>query len=193
MMEDVEKEKGAPSIVRLDRDESVRVDDGKNSVAYFCRESPSRVDREVIRQLKEVFERVGNRNVRLCLHADPSALHHDMIVLERKGGYYRPHKHEGKGETFHIVEFAMGVFTFDDDGGVVDACVLEPEGCLAYRVGDNTYHAVLPVSDMVIYHESKLGPFTGEGDSIYPAWAPDGADADAVARYHRRLRDALGL
>ena len=28
---------------------------------------------------------------------------HNMIIFERKGKYYRPHKHEDKGETFQII------------------------------------------------------------------------------------------
>jgi len=59
---------------------------------------------------------------------------------------------------------------------------------VVYRVGARMYHAVLPLTPWVIYHESKPGPFLGEADCVYPAWAPDGQDAGAVAAYTSMLR-----
>ena len=43
----------------------------------------------------------------------------------------------------------------------------------------------------VIYHENKPGPFTGKGDSIFPDWAPDGADAAVAEAYVDELRKHL--
>ncbi len=85
----------------------------------------------------------------------------------------------------------MGVFVFDGGGNVVDAGVLEAQGTFLYRIDVDMYHAVMPLSDLVIYHESKLGPFTGEGDSVYPPWAPDGSDADEVKEYTNSMLYAL--
>lgn len=181
------------SNIILDDKKSVRIADGKKSVAYFCKKLPAKVNKKLISELKNKFKKIGNRNLRLCLHDSPKALFHEMIIFERKGKYYRPHKHSDKGETFHIIEGRMGVFSFDNNGKVTDACVLNAEDNLAYRVRPGMYHAVMPISDPVIYHESKLGPFKVKNDSIYPPWAPDGSNPGEAVRYTAYLRKALKI
>ncbi len=179
------------SMVRLGDLDSVWQDPQAKTQAWFCRRLPVRVDRPLLEELKRLAGEGEGRNVRLCLHEAPGASFHDMIILEHPGRYYRPHKHPAKGESYHVIEGSMGVLIFDDEGRLVDACRLSPEGTVIYRVGAGTYHAVLPLSSPIIYHESKVGPFLGEGDSVYPDWAPDGRDAQAVIAYTERLRSAL--
>jgi len=149
------------------------------------------VDRELVSELKQVAAGLNGKNLRLCLHEGPEALFHDMVILEHPGNYYRPHKHLKKGESFHILEGSMGIFVFDQQGQVIDACVLDPQGSFLYRIDTDMYHAVMPLSDPVIYHESKPGPFTGDGDSVFPAWAPEGRDPGEVEGYTDFLRSML--
>jgi cupin fold WbuC family metalloprotein len=160
-------------------------------VAYFCRNKPVKLERRLISELKKVFSSCGSRNVRLCLHESPRSRAHDMIILERKGKYYPPHKHLNKGESFHLIEGRLGVFTFDAQGRISDACVLEPKSNFIYRVGENMFHAVMPLSRMVIYHEAKPGPFLGKYDSVIPAWAPDPGSPAQVEKYKNKLLKAL--
>jgi hypothetical protein len=53
------------------------------------------------------------------------------------------------------------------------------------------YHAVMPVTQQVIYHESKPGPFTGVGDSLFPAWAPEHTNMAGVTAYMAALAARL--
>lgn len=181
----------ALSAVSLDDSSAVWQDAGAKSLSYFCRRRPVRVDQRLVAQLKRLASAGGGRNARLCLHESPQAAFHDMIILERPGKYYRPHHHPAKGESYHIIEGAMGVFVFRQDGEVADACVLAPDQTLVYRVEAAMDHAVMPLSPFVLYHESKPGPFTGDSDCVYPAWAPDGQDPEAVAAYTAALRKLL--
>lgn len=164
-------------------------DMGAKSVSFFCRERPVRVDRVLIEELKQVSAARQGRNVRLCLHDGPAADHHDMIILERQGRYYRPHRHAGKGECFHVIEGVLGVAIFESDGTLAEAARLGAGDI--FRVGADMYHAVMPLSDPVIYHENKPGPFTGEGDSQWAPWAPDGSDAAALDTYVAGLARAF--
>jgi cupin fold WbuC family metalloprotein len=164
-------------------------DTGAKSVSFFCRRRPVRVDAAVIGELKRISAERGGSNVRVCLHHGPDSAHHDMVILENVGKYYRPHRHVAKGETFHIIEGRMGLFAFDADGNVTDACALAAGDI--YRVEEGGYHAVMPLSAPVIYHENKPGPFTGQGDSLFPAWAPDGTNAAEVERYVLELKSHL--
>ena len=141
--------------------------------------------------MKNVSQTKGGCNVRICLHSGPEAKHHDMVVLESKKSYYPPHKHQEKGECFHVMDGKLGLLAFDDFGNIIDANVLG-KGDI-YRIEIGMYHAVMPVSDIVIYHESKPGPFLGSDDSIIPSWAAAEEDLEAVKSYICRALSILGV
>jgi glucose-6-phosphate isomerase len=170
-------------------DDQLLFDAGAKSVAFFCVKRPVRIDADVIADLRTLAAENNGRNARICLHAGPEANHHDMVVLEHRGKYYRPHKHADKGEAFHVMDGQLGIFAFADDGAIVDAHVLNPGDI--YRVEAGMYHAVLPQTEQVLYHENKPGPFLGDGDSIYADWAPDGTDQKAVDEYVDLLNTRL--
>ncbi len=171
--------------------EKVRQDVAAKSISCFCLHRPIFVGSELLKEMKDVSRVNGGCNVRICLHSGPEAMHHDMVVLESKENYYPPHKHEEKGECFHVMDGKLGLLAFDDCGDIIDANVLE-KGDI-YRIEIEMYHAVIPVSDIVIYHESKPGPFLGNDDSIIPSWAALEEDLKAVKAYKRRARSTLGV
>lgn len=161
------------------------MDEGGKSVGFFCTELPARVDASVVSQLKEAAARYPDKNVRLCLHSGPEAEFHTMIVLDRKGTYYPPHKHARKGECWHMIEGRMAAFAFDESGTVIDAQELDSGDTFMYRLDIGMYHTVIPLTDMVVYHESKPGPFLGSEDSIVPDWATvpsNGVERDEILR-----------
>lgn len=178
------------SLVRLEDPDRIRADRTGRTPAYFCRGKPITLDRTVIEQL--IAEaRTSGGDLRLCLHEGPQETFHDMIIVQHAGGYYRPHRHHDKGETWHMLHGRMAVFVFDDDGKVVDEVILSPDANFLYRVGVAQYHSLIPLSDVVAYHESKPGPFQGPGDSIFAPWSPDGSDSAAKAAYMSHLMAKL--
>jgi cupin fold WbuC family metalloprotein len=158
----------AISSVDLQDPDSVWINEEGRSLGIFCKKKPVRVDGGLIQKLKETSARLDGKNLRLCLHESPEAAFHEMIILERRSNYYRPHKHLVKGESYHIIEGSLGVAIFNDVGAVIDACVLEPGGSFIYRVGANMYHAVMP--------------------SVFPTWSPDGNDPQQVAEFVGKLK-----
>lgn len=175
------------SSVDLNDLNSVWLNEGGRSIGYFCQNKPVRVDQDLINELREISVRLDGKNLRLCLHESPDSEFHEMVILERRSNYYRPHKHLAKGESYHIIEGTQGVVIFDQDGTVIDRCILEPRGNTIYRVGANMFHAVMPLSDLIIYHEAKPGPFIPEKDSVFPKWAPDGSNPGEVAAFVAKL------
>ena len=171
--------------------EIYRIDNTGHSVGIFTKELPKAVDWKMIRQLVEAAECGGNQSIRLCLHDSSEALFHTMIIVDKGGTYHRPHKHMEKGECFHIIEGRMAIMTFDDEGVIADVCQLDPLETIMYRVAVNMYHAVIPLTPTVIYHESKPGPYLHEDDSVFPPWAPDMTDEVETARYHEYLLRVL--
>lgn len=171
------------STVSINDLDTIHVDESGRSVAYFCRKAPIIVDSRLIAELKEASIQRDGKSVRLCLHESPDAIFHEMIILQHGGDYYRPHMHPVNGESYHIIEGSMACFVFDETGQVIDANVLEKGGNLLYRVGHKMYHAVVPLSEVLIYREVKAGPFISEEDSIFAPWAPDGSDAADALEY----------
>jgi|TARA_B100000315_G_C14560267_1_gene580182 cupin fold WbuC family metalloprotein len=181
------------SEIGLDNLEKIWIDESGRSVGIFCRKRPARVTTELIAELVRESDRRGGENVRFCLHDGPAARFHTMINVERKMKFYRPHKHLKKGDCFHIIKGRLAVFAFDDGGEIIDSCVLEPDRTIIYRIEENMYHTVYPITEIVIYHESKPGPFLGDADSIIPDWAPDESDSESVGRFAGKLLAALKL
>ena len=178
------------SISILDIDpEKVREDKNAKSASFFCLQRPVLVNNALITEMKQISFQRENCNVRVCLHESPEDDHHDMVVLEYGDKYYSPHKHKRKGECFHVIVGKLGLIAFETSGEIIDSTVLS-EGEL-YRVAAGMYHAVLPLTDHVVYHESKPGPFSGEGDSIYPKWAPQPDHFERIKKYKAMVLSSL--
>jgi len=163
----------------------LRKDGSAKTISFFCKKRPVKIDSDVVTELRDISEQNKGANVRICLHDSPLSKHHDMVILERKSKYYRPHKHKDKGEAFHIIDGKMAIFVFDYNGNVIDSVILL-KGDI-YRIEAGQYHSVMPVTDVVIYHENKPGPFLGDDDSVFPDWAPNGANDDEVFQYMSAL------
>ena len=168
---------------------NLRQDTNAKTISFFCKQRPVKINSDTIRELKIVSKQNNGANVRVCLHENPESNHHDMVILECPGKYYRPHRHEYKGDSFHVMEGAMGLFTFDDNGLVIDAVTLGVGDI--YRVEVGMYHAVLPLSNPTIYHENKPGPFLGDEDSLFPDWAPSGENQAEIDKYLFFLKQKL--
>ena len=44
--------------------------------------------------------------------------YHDMVILQQKKNFYKPHKHLRKGETYHIIKGSMICILFNVYGKV---------------------------------------------------------------------------
>ena len=179
-----------PSFACLSDPQSTWRDETAKSIGYFAKNPVIRVDSKVVEGIKDMALETGD-NVRLSLHCGPESAFHEMIIFQHRDKYYRPKKHVNKAKSFHMIEGKMAVFVFNDDGSVVDACVLDCEKTLIYRVGANVFHTDVPLSDYVVHHESTLGPFMGDEDRVFAPWSPDGSDESAYLIYRDELVSSL--
>lgn len=161
------------------------------TLSFFSRKGNVCVDQSFIGEMKKLSEERSAPCMRVSLHAEPSAIFHDMIILQSNSAYFPPHKHESKEETCHIMEGEVGVFTFDDSGTVTNAFHLGNDAGKVCRIGTNTWHTVIPLSTNAIYHESKPGPFLLQNDSIYPDWLPAASDKKSQIELMQRLTGLL--
>jgi cupin fold WbuC family metalloprotein len=160
-------------------------DKSARSTSYFAARESNGVDMTMIAKLKELSMETGRKkNYRICLHSSPASEFHNMVILEHKNSrYYRPHRHEAKQETIHLIEGRAAVIIFTYAGTIEQIMPMSADKMIIARLGADTYHTVIPLSDQVIYHESKPGPFLGEDDSLFPDWSPNGTDDNMAKAY----------
>jgi cupin fold WbuC family metalloprotein len=179
-------------MIRLDPTKFKR-DLKDRGASFFAVDQTTIVTKNLIRALTEESTAAGGISARICLHTMPDADFHEMIVLERGDHYFPPHRHVFKGESCHIIEGELAMFTFDDGGEVQTATVLGRKGSLMSRVGINQWHFTLPLTDPVIYHEAKPGPFLGDKDREFARWAPRANDKKSWRKYCGGLLKQCGF
>ena len=86
--------------------------------AFYSRKPITEIDQSTIEVLLNEMEGTPRKRIRLCLHDDVGNPLHEMAIVLGRESYIRPHKHEGKTESFHIIEGRLSVVFFDDDGKV---------------------------------------------------------------------------
>ncbi|MBI3553539.1 MAG: cupin fold metalloprotein, WbuC family [Elusimicrobia bacterium] len=146
----------------------LRADIRGKSEALYCTALGSAIDMKVVGALKERLRASGAGTVRICLHSEPSAPVHDMIIIHRKGAPCPVHKHLAKEETYQMIEGRMRLDFLKEDGSPDRSLILgEPGTGLPFmaRVRANLWHATVPETDFAVFHESRPGPFDG-GDSV---------------------------
>ena len=162
----------------------------QNEEVFYTRRSVTTVGPAEINFLKAAAAGNSRRRARLCAHPDMDDALHEMLIVHMGGTYVRPHKHLGKSESFHMIEGALKVFLFSDEGQLEDTIelgALETGRRFFYRLSTPKFHSVLPESDIVVFHEVTNGPFD-RADCVFAPWAPaEDADADEQRQFMNNI------
>jgi cupin fold WbuC family metalloprotein len=108
------------------------------------------------------------------VHVDDAAMVQEMILALRQDVLFRPHRHPNKTESFHVIEGALDIVVFDQSGTPLRAVRLAAIGggkSFYYRLNEPLYHAILPCTPLVVFHETTTGPFS-KTDADFADWAP---------------------
>ena len=113
---------------------------------------------------------------RLCLHPDDQNMLHESIIVTTKNDHsHFIHKHMETSEFNMIIRGKLLIVLFDEVGNISQAFVLEAGKKLLFRINSNQYHLAVPLTDIVVFLETKQGPFRKE-KNILPIWACGGTD-----------------
>jgi cupin fold WbuC family metalloprotein len=161
-----------------------------NDEVYYSEAPVITVGPAEIDFLKNAAAENTRRRARLCTHPGIEDALHEMLIVHMDSTYVRPHKHLGKSESFHIIEGALKVFLFTDDGELTDTIDFGASGSgrnFYYRLSTPMFHSVLPVSDFVVFHEVTNGPFD-RADCVFAPWAPsEDGTADEQSAFMAKL------
>lgn len=160
-----------------------------NEEVLYTAESVTCVNQADVELLKSLASKNPRKRIRLCLHPNTEDCVHEMIIVHCKGAYVRPHKHSGKSESFHVIEGRLKIFFFADDGEVKDVITmgqLNHGEIFYYRLSESWFHTVIPISKVVVFHETTNGPFNRE-ETVFASWAPREEEHEAQKSYLNRL------
>lgn len=126
---------------------------------------------------------------RLCAHGRLEDPLHEMIIALKRGSYVRPHRHEGKSESFHIIEGEGSLVLFTDSGSVTDWIALGDFAsgkAFFTRLSQGVFHTLFVESARLLIHETTNGPFRSD-DAIQAPWAPRELSQEGTSEYQARL------
>jgi cupin fold WbuC family metalloprotein len=132
------------------------------------------VDPQWIDRLMSVALQSPLRRSRLCLHRSDDDKLHEMIIALARDCLFQPHRHPVKSESFHMIAGRLIIVIFKEDGTPIRSLLLSPPGeggVVCYRLCTPAFHAVLPLDEVVVYHEITNGPFI-KNDAVIAEWAP---------------------
>lgn len=150
---------------------------------------------ELIADLKRRALASPRQRFRICLHHSNDHRTHEMIIVFRQGTFMPPHRHpEGKSESYHVIEGAMTVYLFNDQGRATRTIKMAQYGGrlpFMYRLSTNAWHMPVATSEWLVYHETYSGPFDKEADVEFPAWVPSEEDRPAVRKFLAGLESEI--
>jgi cupin fold WbuC family metalloprotein len=165
-----------------------------NEEVFYTNTPITCVDRKGLDFLRSKAAANQRKRARLCTHPDVENALHEMLIVHHSGLYVQPHKHIRKSESFHIIDGALAVVIFDDEGNinkVIHMGDLSTDLVFYYRLSEGIYHSVIPLSDTVVFHETTNGPFRRE-DMVLAPWAPEEEDEVEAEKYFKSIIPQLG-
>lgn len=156
-----------------------------NEEVLYTQDRITCVNSKDIELLKSKAAANKRKRVRICSHIDKNDSLHEMLIVHNMGIYVRPHKHNDKSESFHIIEGCLDVVTFDDHGNILNVIEMgefTSGKCFYYRLSASHFHTVIPKTDWVVFHETTNGPFNRE-DTEFSDWSPPEDDENAQKVY----------
>lgn len=163
-----------------------------NGEVLFAGDSIVTVDRHTVALLKAKALENQRKRIRLCAHQGLQDAVHEMFIVHAQDTYVRPHKHL-EGESFHVIEGRADLVVFDGEGGLAEVIRLGDYASALtfyYRLREPAYHTLLVRSDVVVFHETKQGPFI-PSDTIFAPWAPEGTEEPAARAFMSRVAQAV--
>ena len=145
-----------------------------------------------VAMVRERAQHVPRGRARICAHRSPDDPLHEMLIALLAGGYVRPHRHRGRGESFHVVEGEATLVVFDEQGRATSRVELGlgPGKTRLHRMNAPEFHTVIVSRGCFVVHEVTLGPFRPGSTEVAP-WAPAEDDVDAIAAFMESLRAML--
>ncbi len=156
----------------------------------FIEDEVVKADDRFLEELLGKASQNESRKYRYCLHDSENSNVQEMIFVNEKGFYYPPDKHDHCAETKIILYGEAWIILFEENGDIKDIMRTSAKGLKLCRVEKGIYHAVVPISEKVIFYEMREGKFTPDMVT-YPEWAPRDATEKEIEKYEAKIDYAI--
>ncbi len=163
-----------------------------DEIAY-AQERVIEIDKAMLDAVKQKALATPRKRSRICAHKDPENPLHEMFIVHTKDAYVRPHKHLNKSESFYVIEGAVTVVMFTEEGDideVIEMGDVRSGKPFYYRTEDAIFHTIIITSDVLVFHEVTKGPFV-KSDTVYAFWAPEESEVEKVKNFREELNDRI--
>lgn len=108
---------------------------------------------------------------RICLHRSPDAPLHEMLVALCRDVAYPPHRCRSTEETHFVLSGKAALLLYNENGSLESRIELgdADSGRPGYsRIPAGVFHCLEIESDVCVFLETKLGPFSPDDNEIAP-------------------------
>ncbi|MDC3206106.1 WbuC family cupin fold metalloprotein [Candidatus Pelagibacter sp.] len=127
------------------------------------------------------FSKLKIKKKRICLHKTEKDLIQESIIFTKGFIYFRTHKHPyKKPESYHLIKGKLLIVIFDNHNKVKKKIILKKNKNYPdiYKMNVNSFHLVIPMSKICVWHEVSSGPFKkNKSFIIYEKNAPQIKDS----------------
>ena len=117
------------------------------------------IDEQLLNGLAEQAKQSPRLRMNYNFHQSLQDKCHRFLNALEPGTQIPVHHHPTKDETFVILKGKLRVTTYNDDGEIVESCVLSPEeGRYGVDISKNVWHG-LECMELSVLSECKEGPF----------------------------------
>ncbi len=138
---------------------------------------------DLVRQAVEGSRSSPRRRIILPLHKSSDNALHRMLNAGQPGTYVRPHWHRDppKDESMVLIQGAVCIFLFEEDGRVRQAIRLKAgSNEFGIDIAAGVYHTFVVLDADTVLYETKPGPYVQATDKSFASWAPDEGSPQAA-------------
>ncbi len=132
-------------------------DDSGKSPAFFIKNDNVKINQNFYDNLIKFSKINKNINCRVCIHKNKKAKLHSMIVLINSKNKFAIHKHSKTSEIYQLIKGSMKINLFKNNKKV-KSVIIKKKGEI-FSVLKNQLHIVVPLSNIAIFHETKLNEY----------------------------------
>jgi len=151
------------------------------------------VNHEMIEKIKYEALQSPRHMARLLMHLSHEDTVQEMLIAMGRECAITPNSAAGKSESLQIIEGQLLLVIFDMEGNVVrkeEMSAFANNGSSIYRLNSTPWHTMIPLTEMVVVHETLQGPFESSSEPL-PSWIP--TDSVSMKKFMQEIIVNAGL
>ena len=132
------------------------------------------INSEIVAQIKNEAQQSSRLMARLLMHLSHEDPVQEMLIAMGRECVVTPNRSVGQSESLQVVEGELLLVVFNDNGEPIQKVEMGSPGSgktFLYRLCSTPWHTMIPLTKMVVVHETLQGPFKNSSEPL-PDWIP---------------------